>query len=379
MITFLINELNICGGTHKQFLHLVKYINNKHINFQIITTNYNREKTYPEFKQFENRIHVIQKKQDRNVLYRIYDKLIFALRLRRAIKGSTIINVHDPGFELFFPIFPAKSVIWQINDLPSYFHVGVFKTGRHNKIKSQIAKRLAIWGTHHAVRQITVNVTKNKKRVEHVLKQPASVFYCGIEPIGIYRDQKATKDRFEHNEINILTSGVFFPYRNYETQILVIEHLIKTGIHANLKIIGATSDQEYTAKIRQMIIDKKLESHVQICGQVNERLFSQLHHESDVFMFINIDQSWGLSVFEAMSCNIPVIVSSSVGATEILKDKFNAIFVNPTDIDAITEEIKRLMTDPSYYNLIVMNAKEIIHQYTWDNSYCAPITNLLLS
>ena len=34
--------------------------------------------------------------------------------------------------------------------------------------------------------------------------------------------------------------------------------------------------------------------------------------------FVDIDQSWGLAVFEAASIGIPIVLSKSVGATELL-------------------------------------------------------------
>ena len=376
MITFLINELNIRGGTHKQFLYLLKYTASQNVDFKIITTCYEPEKTYPDFSKFEQQITVIPRGKGESIFSKLCNRLRFALKLRKELKQSAFINVHDPGFELFFLFFPSQRVIWQINDLPYYFNVGIFKNKTYSNIKNAILRKLAVWGTQHAVQKITVNVTKNKQRVEKYLQRPALVYYCGIEAIDVTKDINSTFERFAQKRINILSSGVFFPYRNYETQIAVIEQLLQKGINARLKIIGATSDKSYTNKIQELIKTKALSSAVTICGQVDEQTFKELHTNADIFMFINIDQSWGLAIFEAMSCGLPVIVSNSVGATEILTDQYNAIFVDPTDCNAIVNWIQKLMSDKSYYQTLSQYSKKLIQQYSWEESYCKPIFDL---
>lgn len=92
-----------------------------------------------------------------------------------------------------------------------------------------------------------------------------------------------------------------------------------------------------------------------------------------MFIFINIDQSWGLAIFEAMSCGLPVIVSESVGATEILADQHDALIVNPLDAKNIANIIIDLMAQPERYKQLSQNATNFTHKYTWENLIVSPI------
>lgn len=61
-----------------------------------------------------------------------------------------------------------------------------------------------------------------------------------------------------------------------------------------------------------MIIERKIEKYVKIWGQVDDDTYDKLFNVANAFAFINIEQSWGLAVFEAMSAGLPTIVSNSV-------------------------------------------------------------------
>lgn len=374
MIAFLINELDVRGGTHKQLLKLIDYTASTKTQFQIFTTRYDADKTYQGFQKYEHNIIVIPQRSSGSLFANFYNRIRFAFTLRRKLKDFQIINIHDIGFELYLLFLPRKSAIWQINDMPHCFNVGVAENIKINRIKRKIFQFIIKTGVNHAIKEITVNVTKNKIRAEKQFKVPVDILYCGIDPIHIQKNVQESIARFQIKRINLLSSGVFFPYRNYETQVKVVELLRQNGIDARLKIFGSTDfDIQYTDKIKKLIATSQLSSQITICGSVDEEVFNQLHSQADIFIFINIDQSWGLSIFEAMSCGIPVIVSESVGATEILLNQQNALFVNPLNAVNIANTIINLMANTKQYIQLSQNATKFAQQYTWEQSYCKPM------
>lgn len=379
MIAFLIGSLDVRGGTHKQFLKLLDYTYSQNISFIVVTTNYDENKTYPGFLKYKDLIKTIElySSQSETFFSKIKSYISFSARLKQLIKDSDIINIHDNGFEKFFPILGSRKIYWQINDLPYYFTVGNCK---NNKVRYAWIRKVLLSFLIHNVTDITVNVSKNRERVRKYLHRDAKVFYCGIDAIRINRNINETIERLQKRKINLLTSGVFFEYRNYETQIWVVKKLLSMGYDVHLNIIGSTlSDFQYATKIENMIRDNQLESNITICGQVDEDKFESLHKNSDVFLFINIDQSWGLAVFEAMSCGIPVIVSESVGATEILSDKENSIFVNPIKIDEIVGQILNLVSNKDLYMELSNASKDFCSKYSWDEAYSSKLISLMLN
>ena len=379
MIAFLIMNLDVRGGTHKQFLKLIEYTAAQGEPFFIVTRSLDYDKTYPEFRKYSHLIRVLEDEPagSRSVLARCMRTLRLRKRLAAMVADADVVNIHDCGYECLLPAFKGKRVVWQINDLYYVFKAGVSAGSRLSKAEYAL-KKIALHGLRY-VDEITVNVSKNAERVKTHMHRDAKVLYCGVEPVGIHHDAAQSFERFEGRRVNLLSSGVWFPYRNYEAQVEAVRLMVERGYDVHLSIIGTTHlcPPDYLSRIREMIDAYGLADRVEICGMVDEKRFRELHEQADMFLFVNVDQSWGLAVFEAMSCGLPVIVSESVGATEILHDGVDSIFVNPKSPEAIAAKIESLMADRDLYTRISSTAAQFHHQYTWDKAYSAPMLELL--
>jgi len=378
MIAFLIQSLDVRGGTHKQFLKLLDYVAAQNEDFCVITKHVDWEKTYPEFRKYSSRIRILEEvtARSRGVLARCKSTIMTRRRLKVLLRDVDVANIHDCGYECLLPAFKGIHTVWQINDLDPAFRVGVFS--RVKDSYSKLAIRSIILHGLRYVDGITVNVTKNAERVKKCMHRDAKVLYCGVEPVGLRHDMAVSFGRFDKRKVNLLSSGVWFPYRNYESQVEAVKLLVERGYDVRLSIIGATNlAPGYVQKIERMIAGYGLNDRIEICGMVDEKRFRELHEQADMFLFVNVDQSWGLAVFEAMSCGLPVIVSESVGATEILHDGVDTLFVNPKSPEAIAVKIEALMTDRELYTRISATAAQFHHRYTWDKAYSAPMLGLL--
>jgi glycosyltransferase involved in cell wall biosynthesis len=363
-VSLLVNELNIRGGTHKQFLRLSQFLKDKNVEFEIITKYYNQNLTYPEFSNFKIN-YLYQDKTIKNNT--IFNKIKIIYKLFNLIsKDSKIVNIHDNGLLLLIPFLKIarKIIIWQVNDLPPYFLEGNSKNNQDN-FKSKLKRFYTKFIIKNFVDEITVNASKNKERVLSNLDFESKVFYCGVDSLEDFKIHKFKKTP----RINLLTTGVFLPYRNYETSIDIVKKINLKGLECSLDIIGETSwDQEYSKKIKSLVSENGLQDFITIHGQVDEDKFKSLFDDTDIFLFLNIDQSWGLVVFEAMSVGFPTIVSESVGAVEILNNEV-AIITNPEDVSGICEKIINISKNKDVYNTYSRNAIKHVSNMSWNKMY----------
>jgi len=373
-IVYLINELSIRGGTHKQLLRLCQYSEKQGADFLILTKSYLTDLGYSEFKAFNNKIKVIAP-INTSKLSNIKCQLDIAKFLKNS--KTDIINIHDNGFQyviIFLKLLRSKAkIFWQINDLPICFRVGNLKDTQRKWTYSY--SRFIIRFSAKLVDRITVNVSKNKARVQNNLKRDAAVLYCGIDKHLI--DLKPIKKEIKFPKIKLLSIGVLFPYRNYETLIEVAKNLIMKNYQVELNIVGSTSlNPGYAQKIEALINDNNLIDNIRILGNIKEDELHNLFTTSDVFLFLNIDQSWGLAVFEAMAYSLPVIVSNSVGAIELLENRRTALINDPLDVNKIAESIEELTIDTNHLNYITTQAKLAISNMSWDEMYSSKLLEL---
>lgn len=369
-VAVMVNELTIRGGTHKQVLRLCEFLKNQKVDFTLFTKELNYDLTYPEFGKFDIVSVKDVSTSDKGRQYAIF-KLVK--------KAYDIVNIHDGGFEFLIILlkrFSKSKIVWQINDLPGTFdyrrNPGVeLKVTNDNllkKIKRKLFQRIG-----KRVEVITVNVTKNRKRVQACFDRDAEVLYCGVD----FNTSLVVHEYLNDKKIRLLSTGVFFPFRNYETLLYVVRELKTIGYDVELKIIGATTwDKEYSAKIIAMISELEIQNNVFVLGQVNEKEYVSVYNDSEIFLFMNINQSWGLAVFEAMSCGLPVIVSDSVGAIELLHNNYDSIILSPSDVSGIVAAIVKLKNDFNFYNMISKNAVIAVSQYTWENMYCKKMLDI---
>jgi glycosyltransferase involved in cell wall biosynthesis len=170
----------------------------------------------------------------------------------------------------------------------------------------------------------------------------------------------------------LLSTGVFVPYRNYETLVdacaLANQSLDKP---IDLTIVGDTRyNPEYVKKIRELAVSSKVSLTIRenLCQEELDRQVAASH----AFAFVNVDQSWGLAVFEAAARAKPVILSKSVGASELLDGRPGFLMVDPLSPREIAEAIVSLATDAQKLESTAVMARDSVKDMSWERLYCAP-------
>jgi glycosyltransferase involved in cell wall biosynthesis len=372
-VAIVVQELDVRGGTHKQVQRLAKYLIERGHQCVVLTYFFDPARCFPGIEQLPVTV-VPSSSRTPGMIRRLWQ----AIRLTRAISEEIqIINLHDSGL---YPVAivarflrPKASVVWQINDLPSFFRTGVHKT--KPAAGADAIKRVIFRWAVRSAKRVTVNVAKNRQRVAQQLGVDALTFHCGVDtPDGLRPPNAARRE-----PIQIVSTGVLYPYRNYETLLQVQDRLqCDHGLASELSIVGATDlDPAYAGKVRSLI--RRGGHRARLLGEVSEADLHRLYNRAHFFLFLNVDQSWGLAVFEAMSRGLPAVVSASVGATELLHEGVDALVVDPMDADAIARQIARVWGDPALWAQLSASGREAVKAMTWDSMYSSKVEALFKS
>jgi len=101
---------------------------------------------------------------------------------------------------------------------------------------------------------------------------------------------------------------------------------------------------------------------VKFAGLISADALKQCYYEADILVVSNHMQTWGLLVFEAMSTGLPVILSKSVGAAEILKDGEEVIMIDPGSPEQIAGATRKLLGDEALYEKLSKHGAEFVRK-----------------
>ena len=367
-ISLLIESLSVRGGTHKQLLRLAQYLRSCGDQVEIVTGEYRPDQCYKEFSDFEIKTGP---RPGRSRMGRVRS----GLRLAQLIRPDCdVLNVHDQGCDLIalqsLLQRPSLAIVWQINDLHPAYRVGPYAGlaphwlhPLHRSVGRFVARRC---------KALTVNVTKNAWRVKENMGGEPKVIYAGVDQVA-----SAPSVRHLDTPLQVLSIGVLYRYRNYETIIESLALLAKQGVGAELTIIGTTKFQPEYLRDLEALADQR-GVRVSFLGEVPGDVLRQVMAQSHVFVFVNVDQSWGLAAFEALNMSLPVVLSESVGAVELLRDNPSVRVVDPLSPEDVAGAIAEIASSQRHYEHLAGAAFESVRGYTWDKLYSRAMRRLLL-
>lgn len=269
----------------------------------------------------------------------------------------------------------AKQIpsIWMMNDMPTRMWSFWRESECNANLRLSFIKKIWYWLIDfyeiHAFIQgqdgIVVVDWRDQKWVKEYFNKEAHVVRTGLDIEQFPYRERITP---QNKKIRLLATGIFLTHRRFEDGIEAVHILKEKGYDATLSIIGnPEADKGYYQKIKNKIKELGLEHSVFLCGVVTEEELLASYYEHDMFIFPNHLQSWGLAVFEAMATGMPVIVSKSAGASEVLTDRENALLIDPKNPEQIADAVLAIIDNPDIYRRLSKNGRAFVEQgISWE-------------
>ncbi|PSV90441.1 hypothetical protein CTN01_16075 [Photobacterium angustum] len=251
----------------------------------------------------QEKIYIGQSRKRKFVSFsNLYSYLKASLEIKKIIKKNEIDCV----------VFNAKESIY-LNSL--LFGIDIYKIGVLHTIIENSRLKTKLFKKSISKLDVLVNVSEyinNKVRdlVGHSLEKKLVVIENGVEFKPLVK-----KEIDYTRNVNILSVSRLQEGKGQEDLIYALSLLPEElKFRCNITFLG---EGENETKLKSLVNDLKLDSLVLFEGFSNPELYFP---RSDLFIFTSrLDESFGLSVAEAMMNNVPV-VSSDVGAIPSLLD-----------------------------------------------------------
>ncbi|MBI1173627.1 glycosyltransferase [bacterium] len=113
---------------------------------------------------------------------------------------------------------------------------------------------------------------------------------------------------------------------------------------ARLTVAG---DGEARSRLEARAKALGLEGAVHFAGYLDEPAVARLLDEADMLVLPSFAEGLPVVLMEALASRIPVIATQVAGVPELVQDGISGFIVPPGDVEALTERLDRLLSDPA--------------------------------
>lgn len=163
--------------------------------------------------------------------------------------------------------------------------------------------------------------------------------------------QKAGNSPYTGDMLHIVSVGRLTPEKHFENIIPVAKMLRDMSTDFVWHIVGDGSEQ---ARLESLIVENDLKDHVILEGsKTNPYPYMKY---ADLFVHPSYVESQGLTVSEAMSLDVPCVVTKSRGPCEFIEDGVNGLLTEQSP-ESLAEEVLAILNDKKLYQHIKENTK----------------------
>lgn len=130
-----------------------------------------------------------------------------------------------------------------------------------------------------------------------------------------------------------------------------------------LVVVGEASGK--SAELPPGVAAAVVSGAIVFLGRVDDQSLRWLYRNTALFLFLSLDEGFGMPTLEALHAGAPLLVSDIPVFREILGT--NAAFVDPRRVDAISEALVAALASPPS----APDRRAVLDRYTWEDSVSA--------
>ncbi|HEY9245815.1 MAG TPA: glycosyltransferase [Candidatus Methanoperedens sp.] len=162
------------------------------------------------------------------------------------------------------------------------------------------------------------------------------------------------------NDIVIVSMGRLVPRKRMHELIRMIPILSKR-YRVELLILGDGPEKKKLLGIARSL---RVDEHVKFAGfSQNPRQFL---NASDIFALCSVEEAFGMSILEAMACELPVVVKNVNGINDILK--VYDVLPQVKDAEGMRNNIEFLIENEGTRSMIGKNSRRyVLSSFAWED------------
>ena len=262
-------------------------------------------------------------------------------------------------FQNFTPIFSSYRKILYIHDIIYESHPEFFT------LIERIYFKPVKWSAKIANHIVTISYNEKNRLVKYGYgtSEKISVVYNGVNRLN--GDRKISSAEIKISNKLPKQYALYVGRINDRKNII---NLIKSFeyVDESLKLIIVGKRDWKNSKLQEILSIGELNNRIIFTGYVSDAELKFMYQHAKLFVYVSYEEGFGLPPLEAMTFNLPVVVSAVSCLPEVCSDA--AIYVDPDNPEDIARGITSLLRDEDLRNGKILRGLSQVDKFTWENS-----------
>jgi glycosyltransferase involved in cell wall biosynthesis len=275
-----------------------------------------------------------------------------------------LVATHDLDFDVIhahdWMTYPAGLLIARVTGKPLVVHIHSTEFDRSGEQVNQQIYDIERRGMHGAMRVIAVSqLTKNVVVSRYGLPDwKVEVVYNGVdlEPSEVGITGIRSKDKI------VLYFGRITYQKGPEYFIQAAKRVLE--VMPDVKFVVAGSGDQAKRMI-EMAAELGIGHKVLFTGFLRGNDIKRVFNLADLYVMPSVSEPFGIAPLEAMSHNVPVLISKTSGVSEVLT---HALKVDFWDIDDMANKIIAVLKYPPLHRTLQEHGAFEVRRLTWDGA-----------
>lgn len=216
-------------------------------------------------------------------------------------------------------------------------------------------------------RQAEYVVTNSKGLTDLAKKSaPQQTFlqiFNGVDT-EFYQPGKRTDDD-RKKEFKILLASRLSKRKGFKYAIKAFAKLQKKYANISMTIAGGEGDA--MVELKDQVTKLKLENKIKFSGAYLKEESPQIYNQADVFVMPSFNEGMSNNLLEALATGLPVLMTPTGGAEELIKDGENGYLIKMKDVDSIIEKLKILIDNSQKCKEMGLASRRMAEKLSWKN------------
>jgi glycosyltransferase involved in cell wall biosynthesis len=259
---------------------------------------------------------------------------------------SSAIHLKKYSYDLIHAHFPLDVILKSVTKDPLLLHIHGDPSGYGNLLKSVKAEGYAACSEHVA------------REVQEIVGEKVHIVYNGVDTDFFSPSPKMNKG----GKMILLFLGALDLNKGLEYLLRAFKKIESENKNIQLWIAGRGPDEE---KIHALVGKLNLRN-VKFLGFVPQKSLPSLYSTADAFILPSINEPFGITILESMSCGTPAIATNEGGPKEIITKDIGFLIKSKS-----VSDIVKTVLDIEKYDLDKIGnkaRKTVMEKFTWNET-----------